>query len=279
MKQRIQQFYHHTATCLVQDQPLYPVNERQRSLMNAIPLHIGCIDESGCYDFWNPHSEEMFGYRAKEVIGVFGLEVILNDKNIGRKIYDCVANNGVFDDEVVLRNRDGYSFPARMILLALKNDSGETKGYFEFAHDMSSLKALKEEIVELKTGFNSRIERLERNKKNIESQLAILSGSIMPRLNQIEVNILQGINTINLSLNNNKKMNFSDMNESNALALSITETKVAQLIAEGRSSKEIADKLNISPLTVSFHRKKIRKKFGICNQKTSLYNHITSLKR
>ena len=57
------------------------------------------------------------------------------------------------------------------------------------------------------------------------------------------------------------------------LALTQTERKICELIAEGLSTKEISDKLNIAEATVQTHRKKIRKKLNITN-KQSLYIHL-----
>jgi len=48
-----------------------------------------------------------------------------------------------------------------------------------------------------------------------------------------------------------------------SLRLSPREREVLQLIAEGRSSKEIAGILNVSVKTVSYHRENIKRKLGV----------------
>ena len=45
--------------------------------------------------------------------------------------------------------------------------------------------------------------------------------------------------------------------------LSVRERQVLQLLAEGRSAKESADRLNIAVKTIEVHRKNIRQKLGI----------------
>jgi len=45
-------------------------------------------------------------------------------------------------------------------------------------------------------------------------------------------------------------------------ALSPTALQVAMFIKEGKSTKEIAAIMNLSPKTIEFHREKIREKFG-----------------
>jgi len=55
------------------------------------------------------------------------------------------------------------------------------------------------------------------------------------------------------------------------------EIDVAAFIREGKTSKEIAELLNISVSGVDFHRKMIRKKLGLTNEKSNLRSYLLSL--
>ena len=62
-----------------------------------------------------------------------------------------------------------------------------------------------------------------------------------------------------------------------SIFLTPQEIQVAALIKDGKTSKEIAEILNVSDTTIHFHRKNLRMKFGLKNQKTNLRTHLMSL--
>jgi DNA-binding CsgD family transcriptional regulator len=69
------------------------------------------------------------------------------------------------------------------------------------------------------------------------------------------------------------------MNHLNSLGMVLTpqELQVAALIKEGKTTKEIAGILNLSPTTINFHRRNLRKKLNLTNTETNLRTFLLSL--
>jgi PAS domain S-box-containing protein len=76
---------------------------------------------------------------------------------------------------------------------------------------------------------------------------------------------------------NNIVSPFVDRLTSDLAHLTPAEIKVASLVKEGKTNKEIAEILLVSKNTILFHRHKIRDKLGLKNKKINLRSHLLTI--
>jgi DNA-binding CsgD family transcriptional regulator len=67
---------------------------------------------------------------------------------------------------------------------------------------------------------------------------------------------------------------FSRKLSSKYMNLTPKEIQIANFIKEGKTSKEIADIMNVSKSAVDIHRYRLRNKMGLNNQKANLESHL-----
>jgi len=144
--------------------------------------------------------------------------------------------------------------------------------------DLTQSRRFEEENTKLKGLLKKKVKEKSEMEKKIFSNLVEL---ILPLLNKLKKTELTGLQRAYLNIlqsNLNDIMSpFLARLSSHHLNLTPTEIQVAHLVKEGKSTKEIAYLLQLSPRTVDVHRYNIRKKLGIKDRKTNLKIHLISL--
>jgi len=108
---------------------------------------------------------------------------------------------------------------------------------------------------------------MENLKKNIFPYLDLLQNKLKSRKEEMCISIIKtNIDDITST--------FTQDLSSALLDLTPREVKIAELIKQGKSSKDIAMLLNIAVGTVEFYRNNIRKKLGIRNRKVNLRTYL-----
>jgi DNA-binding CsgD family transcriptional regulator len=136
---------------------------------------------------------------------------------------------------------------------------------------------------ETNTALKVLLKQREMDKEELEEKvIANVDQLVMPYVEKIKLTRLDErqktyLNILESHLN---EIVSPFLHKTSTLNLRLTpqEIQVASLVKAGRTTKEIADILNISTNAVDFHRKHIRKKFGLRNQRTNLQSFLMSLK-
>ena len=138
---------------------------------------------------------------------------------------------------------------------------------------------LREMNTTMRVLLDKRKEERERAEENIRINLKEL---IEPYLNRVEISGLnksqqQMIDLIRLNLDEVFGTSVPEFS-ANFLFFTPNELQVVNLIRKGKTTKEIAHLLNISPRTVEAYRNSIRKKLGLKNKKVNLRTYLSSKK-
>jgi len=145
-----------------------------------------------------------------------------------------------------------------------------------------ALKAQAHKLEEVNTALKVLLRRREEDKTELEERV----------LSNVKELVLPYVQTLRNTRLDAKQMAYVGIIESNLnsivspflrklsskyLGLTPKEIQVAGLVKEGKTSKEIAELLNVSASAVEFHRENIRTKLGLKNKKANLRSYLLSL--
>jgi len=268
--------------------------------------------DGGNIVFANPKFEEMFGYGPGEMIGkhvsIVNAQTHKSPRKLAEEIIRTLREIGEWHGEVNNIKKDGTSFWTYAnvsmfdhseygeVLVSVHSDITEKKRNEQERQRLEEQRKtieqnlLKKEILLEKrntqlTNSNAALQALldqrEKDRIHFEEQILFqhknLVSPIIKKLrkaNSAEVkNNLLEIVEFNL-----KEITSPFLKKFSALRLILTpqEIQIANMVQQGMSSKEIAEILNLSPGTISNHRKSIRKKLGFNQKKANLRTYLLS---
>ena len=137
-------------------------------------------------------------------------------------------------------------------------------------------------LEEVNTALRVLLKKRDEDKKKFEEKILFnVRELITPYLEKMKTSGLDKIQHTYISVlesNLNDIISpFAQRLSSRYLTLTSTEIKVANLVKHGKTTKEIAEFLNLSSQTIDFHRKNIRRKLGIKNRNANLRTHLLSI--
>jgi DNA-binding CsgD family transcriptional regulator len=155
------------------------------------------------------------------------------------------------------------------------------------AHDYilsleKDLKQSAQELQELNTTLKVIVEQQHKEKTEFEERIVFnLKDITIPYIERLKKRVPDGDCRLFLEMietNINKVMRpIIHTKIPQRVDLSPSEIKIATLISEGKSTKEISALLIISARAIEYHRNNIRGKLGIKNRKVNLRKYLSSL--
>jgi len=122
------------------EQELRVSEEKFRTIVENIPLHVGAIDATGKFVIWNRRSESMLGYSQEEAIGNLTPSQIHETEEEARQVVETAGREGVFDGELNFVHKDGRKFPVHLVVIPRLDERGNRNGFFGIAEDVTERK-------------------------------------------------------------------------------------------------------------------------------------------
>ncbi|MDZ4165131.1 MAG: PAS domain S-box protein, partial [Smithellaceae bacterium] len=257
------------------------------------------VDLAGNLTFFNRAALQMLGYTADELMSMNYRRYVSPDATrriyrIFNAIYRTGKSAEIFDYQII--KKDGSRMFREMSASLIRDLSGSPVGFRCVARDVTKRKladeALKKKdreleiksrsLAESNTALKVLLKQREEDKMELERNiLTNVRQTIIPHIEELKKCRLapDQLNCVNAVESNLKNIisPFLRNLTLNHFNLTPKEFQVADLIREGKTTKEIAGLLNISTGAIDFHRNSIRKKLGMNNRKVNLRSFLTTL--
>lgn len=243
----------------------------------------------------NPAARKILGYSPKKLttMNIGDLEPEKAAGNTAKHLRR-VAKKGSNRFETKYRRKDDRIVDVEVTTNLL--NVGEEEFFFSFFRDITArnqtyreLKEREEELgakssalEEVNTTLKVLLKARDEDKKELENRVTLnVNRMVMPFVKKLKESELGGKQKAYLSVIETNLADvispFSSTLSARYSNLTPSETRIANLIKEGRSTKEIGVLLNLSHRTVESHREGIRKKLGLKHKKSNLRTCLLSL--
>jgi len=267
------------------------------NLLNNSPYPILVANPDTSIRYVNKALEELTGFPSAEIIGRkapypwWRQEALRKTETELKK----TMSNGVYKLENVFQKKDGTQFTVEITSVPIMSnnklkycianwvDITERKmAENKLSKKERQLKHKTRNLEEVNTALKVLLKKRDEDKIELEKKVLFnVRDLVVPYLEKLKSSRLdksQKTYVEMLELNLNDIISpFSARLSSNYLKFTPSELQIANLIKHGKTTKEIAMLLNLSDHTVAAHRKSIRTKIGIKNQKANLQRYLTSL--
>ena len=276
------------------EEALQASEQRYRALLETMNEGFRVIDEKGLITYANETLGAMLGYKADEMIGHPATEFLDEEsRKVWAREFEKRKKHESSRYEMTLVRKDGERVPAIVSPRPIFDDGGVFRGSYSAITDIGNIKrtekVLKEREKELKVktanleeanaALRVLLRRMEEDKRELEDKIRLnIQQMIQPYLGRLKAAGLSEKHRGHLDrleLNLNEIMSpFTQKLLTEHPRLTPSELQIANLIRQGKSSKEIADELGLSARTVETHRRNMRTKLRIKDKKTNLRSYL-----
>jgi PAS domain S-box-containing protein len=161
-------------------------NEIFRLLVESVKDYaIFLLDPTGKVSTWNQGAERIKGYKAQEIIGQhfsrFYPREAIESKWPDREL-EIASKEGRYTDEGLRVRKDGSTFWAHVVITALRDDTGELRGFSKVTRDLTERREFEDRTRQLNKELKTRITQLVESQRIVELrtlELQKLSAELM----------------------------------------------------------------------------------------------------
>lgn len=272
-------------------------NELRSSILDSVPHAIIYLEDRNVI-FANDAVESVFGWQPEELIGHSTRMLFLSEgdfREMGRWAYSTLEKKRVYEKpEYPYRHKNGHRIfckikavrigevlQKRRLIVTYENITEQKKMQEALRLRTKELELKTQNLEETNIALKVLLKRREADRAEIEeSVLNNIRELIIPCIEQMKKYRMDdaALKYVSLAESSLTDIVSPFLRKLSAKHLNLTkrEVLVASLLRDGKSSKEIADLLNITVSGVEFHRNKIREKLGIKNRKDNLRSFLLS---
>jgi DNA-binding CsgD family transcriptional regulator len=286
--------------------PLYGSDDPSRTILDSISAHIAIVDENGVILDTNrawrifavksgmPEGYDSIGENYLEICEATEGEEGQNAHSVAAGVRQVIEGSV---DEFLLdypcHSPDG---PRWFYLRAIRM-AGEGSTRVVVSHeDITALKLTEEALRESESKLTQQKTELEEANialrvllKQREGDKSDLERKVITNIKEMVLPYVEKLQRVSLKPKDKRVVEIIDSHLKDIISpmlqklananiiLTPQEIQVASLVKDGKASKEIADILNVAETTVHFHRKNLRKKFGLSNSQTNLRSYLLSV--
>ncbi len=229
--------------------------------------------------FFSADRDDLIGRNAKQLLARGGM---LETFNRG---LDLALINGKSVFTIRRREQDATVYQTTTVF-SIRDRQNNTTGFGLIGLDTTDLKqALEEvehkkrELEEANIALKVMLDQHTKTRESVEEQISIrLKTLVMPYLDLLRQRVRheQERETLNIIAAHMDSLasSFTPRGREIFLSLSPRESTIADLVRQGKTSKEIAAILGIGVRTVESYRNNLRKKLGIKKEKISLRTYL-----
>ena len=278
------------------EEALRESEEQYRSLVESSQEVIAVVNSEGVFSFLNHRGSEDLGGEPEDFIGktmhdLFPKEIADRQLSNVRSVIRS-GKRRLYENKTRLLEEERWY---HTVITPLKSNKRNPDSALVIALDITERKQAEDAIRESEKQLETQAANLE----EVNAALKVLLKRREEDEREFEEKVLFNVRELVLpyleklkdgELNDNQKT-YLDILETNLndivspfsrnlylryYNLTPSEMQIAALIRDGKTTKQIANLLNLSTRTVDTHRLRIRTKLGIRNKKSNLRSHLLS---